>query len=268
MAWKILFRHIYIKGLTMFILTKEWLFENYGSTEPGQVNDTRNWLLRYGKNVSEAQLEEWSNWKHISEYQVNTPDIVPQCLAKVGTKFKTELAAHDFVNSLRVPVPVKAYKKALKLIKPATILELGVGGDSGISTGIFLHSIENMSNKEMLSVDRNPLGKVAVRYNKNDFWKFTQQNSLTVLQNSIEYDLPYDMVFIDTIHSYSHTLKEIELASLITNNILLDDALFTGNDFDDLPGGVKRALDEWHDKNKKDWKRTNYKEGVALLRKL
>ena len=74
------------------------------------------------------------------------------------------------------------------------------------------------------------------------------------------------MVFIDTIHSYLHTLEEIRLSSKLTVNILLDDANFVGNDFDIEPGGVKRAIKEWlMERDGLDWNRTDWWDGHTTL---
>lgn len=250
----------------MFTLTEQWLFNNYGSVYGGQEETTDQWLRQYGKDVTEDQIKAWKRYKHCAEYQVNTPDIVPQALARVGTEFETELQAHKFINCLRVPGPSVSYLEALKTVSPCSILELGVGGDSAISTAIFLAEIENKENRKMVSVDRNPLGMTWLRYKNNSFWQFVQADSLEVLRDAISQGVKYDLVFIDTIHSYEHTLKEIKMASQITDNILLDDTLFPGNDFDTQPGGVKKALEEWVAENNTGWELTDY-NGVGLLRK-
>lgn len=243
----------------MFTVTKEWLFSNYGSRDLEQKQQTKAWLLKYGKDVSSDKLEEWSNWKHLSEYQVNTNDIVDRCLAMIGKEYMSELEVHKLVNLMRVPLGI-AYDRVIREYKPRNILELGVGGDSAISTSIFLRWIEekDINNQDpynrpqLISVDRNPLGMTWVRYNKYPFWKFIQNDSLVILTEFLDHDKWWDLIFIDTIHSYTHTMKELDLASRMTNWMLMDDATFTGNDFDPEPGGVKRAIEEWS-KSHQDW---------------
>ena len=232
-----------------FIMTEEWLHQNYGSNSEQQEESAKDWLRKWGTNVSASNIEAWARWKHLVEYQVNTLDIVPRCLDRIGTEFESELKAHRFVNLLRVP-NAEYYEAVLKQVKPTNILELGVGGDSAISTAIFLSYIEDVPNGTVLSVDRNPLGKTFERYSKFPQWRFMQDDSLNVLR-SVK-DIHYDLIFVDTIHSFEHTLAEFEEASKITDNILVDDATFEGNDFDALPGGVKRACEEF-DKERDDW---------------
>jgi predicted O-methyltransferase YrrM len=247
----------------MFVLTKEWLRKYYGSS-PIQKELTKLWLIKYGKDVPNGVLDEWSNWKHLSEYQVNTLDIVPQCLSKIGEEFKTELQAHLFVNLLRVPL-AKSYMEAILTVEPKTILELGVGGDSAISTSVFLNHVE-MVGGHLYSVDHNPLGMTMFRYGNylNSIWTFAQMDSWMYLKGSSG---RFDMIFIDTSHSYRPTMDELELASKFTNNILMDDALFEGNEIDDEKGGVKRAIEDWLQIDK-DWKKTDLWQGnVVLLKK-
>jgi predicted O-methyltransferase YrrM len=252
----------------MHIITKEWLHLYYGSKSPQQERDTRNWLLRYGKEVPETKLDEWSKWKHLSEYQVNTPDIVDKALGMIGLAYRSELSAHCFINTMRVPGHADAYSELLKLISPVSILELGVGGDSAISTSVFLCYLEKV-NGYLISVDRNPLGVTWLRYNNCSFWKFEQCDSVEYLNRMISNDHRFDMVFIDTIHSYSHTMKELNGASKITGFMLMDDCEFEGNDFDDQPGGVKRAIKEWTESNT-NWERVQPQScnNVCLLMRL
>lgn len=245
-----------------FTLTKEWLFQNYGSRKEGQKEQTKEWLLKYGKDVPPHKLDEWSNWKHLSEYQVNTNDIVDRCLDMIGKEYPSELYVHRLVNLLRVPYGF-AYDNIVREYKPKTILELGVGGDSAISTAIFLAWMDEVYREVLytpedktiglISVDRNPLDTTWLRYNKFPFWRFIQGDSVNVLNDFEEKDTWWEMIFIDSIHSFTHTMKELNFASRMTNLILCDDATFEGNDFDPEPGGVKRAIKEWVELNK-DWK--------------
>lgn len=248
----------------MFILTEEWLFKYYGSTKPGQDEDTKNWLLKYGTNVPKESLDLWSKFKHISEYQVNTPNIVPLCLGAIGSTFISELVAHAWVNYLRVPMASRAYKDALKIINPSTILELGVGGDSAISTAIWLSYIESKNEPSLISIDINPLGMTYERYKDVYFWRFNQVDSVAALELLVADKHKFDMVFIDTIHSYEHTTNELCLAQKLTDYILMDDATFEGNPFDKKGGGVKKAIENWREGNP-DWSAVFYADNTVCL---
>ncbi len=232
----------------MFELTEEWLWKYYGSTVEGQVGQTKYWLIKYGKDVPPDKYDLWSKYKHLSEYQVNTPDIVDQCLAAIGQKFETELEAHKFVNQLRVPLS-KSYEEAIRYIEPKYILELGVGGDSAISTATFLWWAEKVGGV-LFSVDHNPLSKTWHRYEKyhGKNWIFRQSDSLVILRAMKGEGMKVDVVFIDTSHSYENTIVELQQAFGISKFVLLDDALFEGNPDDREPGGVKRAIKEWRKK--------------------
>ncbi len=245
----------------MFTMTELWLIEFYGSSSQVEVESTVKWLNQYGIDVPEDAIDLWSQFRHLSEYQVNTLDIVMQCLERVGNIFRSELAAHAWVNSLRVPGASEVYKIALGRIKPKSILELGVGGDSAISTSIFLDYLEQQEGGLLVSVDRNPLGMTEHRYKKYaqrrddvghpPLWTFIQADSVVTLNDTFKIGVRFDMVFIDTIHSYTHTYKELDIAQNITDSILMDDCGFEGNDFDDVPGGVKEAIRDWKGRHTK-----------------
>ena len=229
-----------------FKLTYEWLHKYYGSHTPQQEFFARKWLDDYGTNVTPEKKEIWGRWKDLTEYQANTEDIVDQCLSWIGDEFESELEAHRNVNILRVPLAM-SYEEAFAGFETPVkrILELGTGGDSGISTSIFLYYLEQNKGKEMLSIDRNPLGRTWERYKDVPFWSFRQDDSVNVLHHMVDSNIKWDLVFIDTDHSYTTTKKEMELASQITDIMLLDDANFPGNATDPEPGGVDKARQEF-----------------------
>lgn len=253
--------------MLMFVMTEEWLKVNYGSKDAHQELDAKNWLLKYGKDVPEDRFDLWCKYKHLVEYQVNTLDIVEVALANVGQMFDSELCAHMFINRMRVPGQSEAYLRALKKIDPSTILELGVGGDSAISTSVFLAHIEPKINPRLLSVDRHPLGCTWKRYGEIPFWEFVQDDSVKRMDALIAKGERFDLVFVDTSHDYRNTKNELDRACQLADAILMDDAEFTGNDFDSEPGGVKRALEDWM-LSAPSWEKEMYKGlNVALVYK-
>ena len=251
----------------MFKLTRAWLMEYYGSL-PSQVDQTRDWLMKYGRNFTPIdKIEEWSQFKHLSEYSINTHNIVDDCLGAVGNEYETELEAHRLVNLLRVPL-ASSYEEALKIVNPRLILELGVGGDSAISTAIFLRHVEKVTGivkGQLDSVDINPLGMTRRRYSPfSDIWTFTQDDAMKILSLAADKNIRYDMVFIDTSHSYIPTVVEMFFASKVSDAILMDDATFEGNENDLESGGVKRAIEEWC-RNYPEWKKTDFWGGAVVL---
>jgi predicted O-methyltransferase YrrM len=246
-------------------MTPEWLGKYYGS-KLDQVEQTKGWLLQYNPHATVAQIEKWKYFKHLSEYSSNTHDIVQQCLDKITGKFEfeSELQAHRFVNMLRVPISA-SYEDALSVVKPKTILELGVGGDSGISTSVYLAYIEK-NGRYLHSIELNPLGMTGERYAAylDKIWRFKYDDSVTWLNQKVAEDYCYDMIFIDTSHTYLHTSAEMQLASQITDNMLMDDALFPGNTTDTEQGGVVRAIAEWVENNK-NWEKIDFWGGNTVL---
>lgn len=250
-----------------FKMSKMWLMEYYGSA-PNQVDQAREWLLKYGREFTPVdKIDEWSKWKHLIEYSSNTNDIVDQCLAQIGNEFESELEAHRFINLLRVPL-ASSYEEALKIINPSVILELGVGGDSAISTSLFLRWVEKKQG-QLDSVDINPLGMTWRRYSPfTDIWTFTQADALKILSQCSDNGSFYDLIFIDTSHDFYPTLAELEFASRCSDSVLLDDALFEGNPGASEAGGVKRAIKEWLNHNL-SWKKSDFWNGeVVLLQKI
>jgi len=248
----------------MFTMTREWLHEYYGSLPGGQETQTKHWLQQYGTNVSVGQCNEWRIWKHLAEYQPNTPDIIFQCLGRIGTQFDTELQAHRFVNMLRVPLSA-SYEEALAIAKPKKMLELGIGGDSAISTSVFLAYVESVGGS-LFSVDINPLGMTLKRYDKyrGTLWNYKLDDSVRFLKNKVALNERYDMIFIDTSHTYEQTMNELAEASKITDYMLMDDALFEGNANDAIPGGVKKAISDWF-ANNRGWILNEFWQGGTVL---
>lgn len=257
-----------IKENKMFTMTKEWLQKYYGS-QKNQIEEAKNWIKQYVQGgLHGISFEESANYKHLIEYQPNTNDIVRQCLLKVGSGFDTELQAHKFVNLLRVPL-AQAYEDVLLSLPkaPQTILELGVGGDSAISTAVFLAWVEK-NKGHLTSVEHNPLDMTWKRYGGySNLWTFIQSDSKKALQRLVNEEQKFDLIFIDTCHIYSHTAAELELAKKMTDVIIMDDATFAGNGDDLVPGGVERAIKEFKVTNK-DWAYKDFWGGaVGLLTK-
>jgi hypothetical protein len=151
-----------------FILTEQWLKDNYGSDLPHDIAFVKDHLQRFGTNVPNDKLDKWSHWKHLSEFQQNNPNLVEIALSWIGKEFKSELYAHREIGLLRYPKQADGYL-AVDRYQPKTILELGLGGDMGISTGTFLSYLEEVGGK-MTSVDLVIRGKAYDRYKKFPFW--------------------------------------------------------------------------------------------------
>lgn len=74
--------------------------------------------------------------------------------------------------------------------------------------------------------------------------------------DTVKKSAPYDIVYIDSSHAYSETIKELEYyiddKSVITPNsfVLLHDASRFARQYDPTKsGGVNKALEEWYAKN-------------------
>ena len=100
---------------------------------------------------------------------------------------------------------LEMHSEALKRDRPI-IVELGV--DKGQSTRVFLNAIDNKTNARLISIDIKDC-KDAV---KSTNWEFVQQDSIDIesllLKKPIIKD-GIDILYIDSLHTQSHVLKEI-----------------------------------------------------------
>jgi cephalosporin hydroxylase len=119
--------------------------------------------------------------------------------------------------------------------RPA-ILELGVR--SGQSTSAFLGAAE-LSGGHVWSVDCN-VPDVPAHWLGSDLWTFTQGDDLAVPLPPVA----IDVVFIDTTHTFEHTLAELRrFVPLVTpgGTVLLHDTLSVVDD-DQRPFPVTTAI--------------------------
>jgi len=205
-------------------------------------------------------LELSEIWPDTKDYDQNNPGIIARAEDLDKRCFQSDADKTFWINVLRVQICV-SYLSACAKVMPHRILELGTGGDSAHSTGMFTYWLSNITNEGILiSVDRHPLSHVWLRYRHYDFWHFIQGDSLTVmkaLQKDEIKGLPnnFDLIFIDSSHTYPHTLRELEQASGMTSAILCDDSSMDE---------VKQSIDEFLINNP-EWLRVNLHSTVCLL---
>jgi len=90
-------------------------------------------------------------------------------------------------------------------LKLTNVLELGTR--SGASTIAFLQALKEI-NGNLTSIDMDPCleaKKIVNDSHLNQNWKFIQGDDLKV-----KWDEPIDHLFIDTSHTYDHTLAELK----------------------------------------------------------
>lgn len=210
-----------------------------------------------------ARLLDVGLWPDTEDYDQNSPGILNRVLDLDKRVYHSDIEKAFWVNVLRVPI-CASYLAACAKVRPERILELGTGGDSAHSTGMFLYWLEGVeTSKQLVSVDRHPLSHAWLRYREYGHWSFIQGDSITVMKELMEVENPrlrplpnsYDMIFIDSSHTYPHTLKEIEQASFMTSAILLDDTT--------VPE-VLKGLEEFL-LNHREWLRVDLAHGVSLI---
>lgn len=216
--------------------------------------------LHYTYHSNPLNMDLWPDTK---DYDQNSPGIIERVKDLDKRIYKSDIEKAFWINVTRVPI-CASYLAAIAKVKPAIILELGTGGDSAHSTGMFLYWLSQYSQDivKLVSVDRHPLSHVWPRYREFAFWHFIQGDSITVMKKLINKEISalpswYNLIFIDSSHTYPHTLKEIEQASFMTHAILLDDT--TVED-------VKKSLDEFLSMNK-EWLRIDLAHGITLIEK-
>ncbi len=201
-------------------------------------------------------------WPDTEHYDQNSPGIMARATDLQDRFYPNQIDQTFWLNVLRVPICV-SYLAACAKVRPDTILELGTGGDSAHSTGMFHYWCAGQGNDRdgtLVSVDRHPLSHVWPRYRTSGVaWTFIQGDSVSVMQRLVEGfgDLPYeyDLIFIDSSHEYEHTLAELKQASQMTDALLMDDSTHPG---------VAQALTEWQADNP-DWLYVDLHGAVRLL---
>ena len=151
-----------------------------------------------------------------------------------------------------------------KKLEARKIIELGVR--KGISTQALLIACKEL-NGHLWSVDIEPCVETVKRIKSlglNKFWTFTVQDDLDFIK-SWENGL-VDVVFIDTSHTYEHTLAELNMYSKLVREggvLVLHDV-----NAPKYPG-VKRAIKDFLKSNKRFfryWQIPN-KYGLGILEK-
>lgn len=202
-------------------------------------------------------------WPDTTDYEQNSPNIIERARDLDDRWFASDIEKALYLNVLRVPV-CASYLAVCAKVQPHTILELGTGGDSAHSTGIFLYWLGHLPGY-LVSVDRHYLSHTWLRYRDYPTWCFIQGDSISVMKAIINKKinhLPlywFDMIFIDSSHNYPHTKMELIQASRMTDAILMDDT--------HVPE-VARSRDEFLAENP-DWLTFNVAfdlvNGVSLL---
>lgn len=166
-------------------------------------------------------------WPDTEHYEQNSPGIMARAADLDRRAYRSTLEKAFWLNTLRVPLSA-SYLAACALVRPTTILELGTGGDSAHSTGMFLLWLAGQPKGQLVSVDRHYLSHSWLRYRDNPHWTFVQGDSMHVMKQLRRQRLPlpsgYDLIFVDSSHLYQETLAEIHQASLMTDAILFDDS--------------------------------------------
>ena len=206
---------------------------------------------------------DFSLWPDTKDYDQNNPGIIKKVEDLDRRKYASDLEKAFWVNVTRVPI-CASYLAACAKVRPRKILELGTGGDSAHSTGMFLYwlySTQTLKARTLhISVDRHPLSHVWPRYREIPFWHFIQADSITAMKTIMagafsSFPRVFDMIFIDSSHLYPHTLYEIKQASYMTDAILLDDTT--------VPD-VAQSLSEFLMAHP-EWLRIDLAHGVSLI---
>jgi predicted O-methyltransferase YrrM len=235
-------------------------------------DDPEQWLRTYyGADLAELTI-----------YDQNTPGLVEKSREVAANGALTEISLHAEICLMRIP-QAQYILPALEMVWPKQIIECGVGGNMGASTAVFLEYCERYEGK-LWSCDRNDPSLTGRRFEgwRDQLWYFYQMDSVEFLCSTLSPDEP-DLIFIDTIHSYDHTMKELAVARAMTDAILMDDAEYPGfidgvdGNLADLspmdradhgssePGGVKRAIKEFL-ATEDEWQRIDVGHpNVALL---
>ena len=250
--------HIIYPDLQAYGWLTGWQIFDKRSTPPVDLKPEIVEITGQPNHARPLELSEI--WPDTKDYDQNNPGIIEKAQDLDKRCFQSDADKAFWMNVLRVQI-CASYLAACAKVMPHRILELGTGGDSAHSTGMFTYWLSNITNEGILvSADRHPLSHVWLRYRHYSFWHFVQGDSLTVmkaLQKDEINGLPnsFDLIFIDSSHTYPHTLRELEQASGMTNAILMDDTTMDE---------IKQSLNEFLSAHK-EWLRLDLACGVTLL---
>jgi len=150
-----------------------------------------------------------------------------------------------------------ALKQAVQDRPGAVVIELGAG--EGVSTSMFLTAGGDVWSVDILDKSHDWEGK----------WHFLQADDLSD-QALSWFPTECDVLFIDTVHEYEHTLKEIQLYAPRVKDggiILLHDTQY-GDNGEDLPqptGQVAKALTQWCEDNNTTWENLDGSFGLGSV---
>ena len=143
--------------------------------------------------------------------------------------------------------------------RDATVIELGVR--TGNSTAAFL-----AAGADVWSVDTEGPA-VPAEWHEDPRWQFLCGDDLSA---EILAALPakVDVVFIDTVHTYDHTLAELRAYAPRASLVLLHDTQWVdGRDAGTPAGPVARALDDYCAETGLSWENRSGSYGLGVLRK-
>lgn len=148
------------------------------------------------------------------------------------------------------------------------ILELGTR--TGNSTAAFLHALQVRKDGMLTSVDID-MPDVPGEWFDLDQWMFVRGSDIDSRVISRLNVLPYDLLFIDTSHTYEHTLTELSIymPRLERGGV----ALFHDTEVVSEVCHVARALDEycrdiagmWHPGYELDWSNDPKNNGLGRI---
>jgi predicted O-methyltransferase YrrM len=221
------------------VSSKKWKDEDYD-----KISRYSNWYLQ-----KQAKVERPKNEALVREILKNSEKEMDKTLVEVikGSDISEHLTTLFF---LVVEFNLKR------------ILELGVRG--GISS-ITLNEAASKIGGHVHSIDidrcepaENKLKKLQLDQN----WIFQQGDDIEIGE---KWNKELDFIFIDTSHSYNHTLKELE----IFEPFLVSNGFITFHDTREFPG-VLRAIKDFVNGSESKFHFYNYfnNNGFAILRKL
>jgi predicted O-methyltransferase YrrM len=149
-----------------------------------------------------------------------------------------------------------------------SVLELGVR--EGVSTIHFLLALKK-TNGKLISIDIEPCEeaiKLIKEFNCEDIWTFVQSDDININIFGL-----YDLIFIDTSHTYNHTLNELNKYSQLLKKdgfIILHDISngYKDSKNEETHGNqVTQAINDFNHYD--DWDIIWKKElnGLAIMRK-
>lgn len=243
------------------------LQDTYPEVEDGDYQALLNWAAGVSSKRWEDgdydTLYEFKNWYAAHEAVVNRPkneQSISEIIETSNVKMKYTLK--NIVNDSDISEHLTTLFFLTVEFNLKRVLELGVR--DGLSNTALVEAASKIGGHVWsIDIDSCDVAKRNIsQANLNEYWTFIQGDDIKI---GIDWKQELDHIFIDTSHTYQHTLNEINTYE----KFLVKNGFITFHDTRSFPG-VLKAIKEFMSRNPERYNFYNYfnNNGFAIIRKI